>query len=243
MRRSPCPASTSPRHVAVPAEIPVGLPAQLLERRPDLRQLENELHAATANVGFAEASRFPYLSIGLTSFFGLVSPELARLLDGDDPAQELFSIGPFVDAPIYQSGRGTGNVEVARAQLKQAELAYRRGVLQAYREVADVLIVDGQGARLHRAERDPRRGRARGAAAAADALPRGRRELPRGARRRAAVVPAPRSSSPARSSNQLEAYVELYRALGGGWSEEELRRVIDAAAGHRRIDPASAMDA
>ena len=119
----------------------MGLPAQLLARRPDLRQLENELHAATANVGVAEATRFPYLSIGLTSFFGVISPDLGKLLNGNDPAQDLFSIGPFVNMPIYQSGYGTGNVEVARAQLKQSELAYRKGVLQAYRETADALVV------------------------------------------------------------------------------------------------------
>ncbi len=89
----------------------------------------------------AEATRFPYLSLGLTSFLGLISPELSRLLDGNDPAQDLFSIGPFVNMPLYQSGLGTGNVEVAKAQLRQSELAYRRGVLQAYRETADALVV------------------------------------------------------------------------------------------------------
>ena len=53
-----------------------------------LRRLENELHAATAQIGVAEASRFPYLSIGLTSFFGLISPELSRLFDPADRYQQ-----------------------------------------------------------------------------------------------------------------------------------------------------------
>jgi outer membrane protein, multidrug efflux system len=210
--------------VAVPAEIPVGLPAQLLERRPDLRQAENELHAATASVGFAEASRFPYLSIGLTSFFGLVSPELARLLDGDDPAAELFSIGPFLDAPIYQSGRGTGNVEVARAQLRQAELAYRRSVLQAYREVADVLVVTDQ-VRDFIAQSETRVGAAR------EVLRLQRMRYRAGVVSFLEVLDAERQLFLAEIElarahlNQLEAYAELYRALGGGWSDEELSRL------------------
>jgi len=212
----PVPRPAEPQAFVVPAEIPVGLPAQLLERRPDLRRLENELHAATANIGFAEASRFPYLSIGLTSFFGLVSPELARLLDGDDPAQELFSIGPFVDAPIYQSGRGTGNVEVARAQMKQAELAYRRGVLQAYREVADVLIVTDQ-VRDFIAQSTIR------VEAAREVLRLQQMRYRAGVVSFLEVLDAERQFFLAEIElararlSQYEAYVELYRALGGGW--------------------------
>ena len=107
--------SQPPIFIPVPPDIPIGLPAQLLERRPDVRALESNLHAATAQIGVAASSRFPYLSIGLTSFLGIVSPELARLIDGDDPAQSLFSIGPTADMPLFQSGRGTANVEAARA--------------------------------------------------------------------------------------------------------------------------------
>jgi len=212
----PVPRPAAPQAFVVPAEIPVGLPARLLERRPDLRQLENELHSATASVGFAEASRFPYLSIGLTSFFGLVSPELARLLDGDDPAQELFSIGPFLDAPLYQSGRGTGNVEVARAQMKQAELAYRRGVLQAYREVADVLIVTDQ-VRDFIAQSTIR------VEAAREVLRLQQMRYRAGVVSFLEVLDAERQFFLAEIElararlSQYEAYAELYRALGGGW--------------------------
>jgi multidrug efflux system outer membrane protein len=200
----------------VPAEIPVGLPAQLLSRRPDLRQLENELHAATANVGVAQASRFPYLTLGLTSFFGIVSPELGRLLDGDDPAAELFSVGPFVDLPIFQSGRGTGNVEVANAQLRQAELAYRRGVLQAYRETADALVVTDK-VRSFIAENETR------TEAARKVLDLQSKRYRAGVVSYLEVLDAERQFFAAEVDlararlNQLEAYVELYRALGGGW--------------------------
>jgi multidrug efflux system outer membrane protein len=209
----PQPPGTFP----VPAQIPVGLPAQLLERRPDLRQLESQLHAATANVGVAEASRFPYLSIGLTSFFGIISPEIGRLLDGKDPASNLFSIGPFVDMPIFQSGRGTGNVQTAEAQLKQAELAYRRGVLQAYRETADALVVTDKVRRViaenqirtdaARKVLDLQYKRYRGGVVSYFEVLDAERQL------FAAEIDLARARL-----NQLEGYVELYRALGGGWA-------------------------
>jgi len=212
----------------VPPDVPVGLPAQLLSRRPDLRQLENQLHAATANVGVAQASRFPYLSIGLTSFFGIVSPELARLLDGNDPATDLFSIGPFVDLPVFQSGRGTGNVEVARAQLRQAELAYRRGVLQALREVADALVATDK-VRDFIAATETR------ATAAREVLRLQEKRYRAGVVSYLEVLDAQRQLFAAdvelsrAMRDQLQAYVDLYRALGGGWSEAEIQRLLTPA--------------
>jgi outer membrane protein, multidrug efflux system len=217
--------SQPPPAFPVPDELPVGLPAQLLARRPDLRQLENELHAATAAVGVAEASRFPYLSIGLTSFLGILSPELSRLLDGDDPAESLFSIGPFLDMPLYQSGRGTGNVEVARAQLRQAELAYRRGVLGAYRETADALVVTNT-------VRDSIEQAAIREGAAREVLRLQMLRYRSGVVSYLEVLDAERQLFNAELEhsrarlNRLEAYVELYRALGGGWSETELQRLV-----------------
>jgi outer membrane protein, multidrug efflux system len=202
---------------AIPEDIPVGLPAQLLARRPDLRQLENELHAATANVGVAEANRFPYLSIGLTSFFGLISPELGSLLDGKDPAQELFSIGPFVSMPIYQSGYGTGTVEVANAQLKQSELAYRRGVLLALRETADALVVTDKTRGII-AETAIRRDAAR------RLLDLQKKRYKAGVVSYLEVLDAERQLFAAevelvRSQlTRVVGYVDLYRALGGGWT-------------------------
>ncbi len=214
-----------PTILPVPEALPVGLPAQLLARRPDLRQLENQLHAATANIGVAEASRFPYLSIGLTSFFGLVSPELARLVDGDDPAEGLFSIGPFVDLPIWQSGRGTGNVEVARAQFRQAELGYRRGVLLAYRETSDALVARDQVRDLIEQNQVRR-------SAAVEVLRLQKLRYRAGVVSYLEVLDAERQLFAAEIDlararfSQLESYVELYRALGGGWSEAELQRLL-----------------
>jgi multidrug efflux system outer membrane protein len=213
----PVARTSQPFAFAIPDDIPVGLPAQLLARRPDLRQLENELHAATANVGVAEANRFPYLSIGLTSFFGVISPELGNLLNGKDPAQELFSIGPFVSMPIYQSGFGTGTVEVSKAQLQQSELAYRRGVLQAYRETADALVVTDKTRGII-SETLIRRD------AALRLLDLQKRRYKAGVVSYLEVLDAERqlfASEIELAQSQVArvvGYVDLYRALGGGWT-------------------------
>jgi multidrug efflux system outer membrane protein len=221
------PRIQSPRAFPVPPEIPVGLPATLLTRRPDVRQAENELHAATARIGVALASRFPYLNIGITSFFGLVSSELGALLDDEDPAAELFSIGPFVDIPIWQSGAGTGNVEAARAQARQAELLYRRAVLQALREVSDALVSTGRvrdliaqnGIRVEATREVLRLQRMRyrgGVVSYLEVLDAERQFFN-------AEIELARAKL-----EQLRAYVELYRSLGGGWSEEEIQRLLSA---------------
>lgn len=218
------PRSATPTFPVVPPDIPVGLPAQLLERRPDVRALEQSLHAATAQIGVAEASRFPYLSIGLTSFFGLVSPELKHLLDGEDPAQDVFAVGPSLDMPIYQSGRGTANVDVARAQQREAEFAYRTGILQALREVADALVATDQVREVilqNRVRAD----------AAARALHLQRMRYRAGVVSYIEVLDAERQLFSAQIDlarsklTQLQSNVDLYRALGGGWSDQDLKKL------------------
>jgi multidrug efflux system outer membrane protein len=211
----------------VAPELPVGMPSQLLSRRPDLRRLENELHAATAQIGVARASRFPYLSIGITSFFGLISPELARLLDFDDPAEELFSVGPYIDMPIYTSGAASGNVDVAEARARQAELAYRRGVLQSLREVSDGLAAY-QFQQDFIAQSEIR------VTSATELLRLQQMRYKGGVVSYLEVIDAERQLFNARVDlararrDLLLAYVALYRALGGGWSDAEIDRVIAA---------------
>jgi multidrug efflux system outer membrane protein len=187
--------------------------------------LEARLHAATARIGVAEATRFPYLSIGLTSFLGLLSPELGRLLDGDDPAAEVFSIGPYVSMPLFTSGVASGNVDVARAQAQQAELAYRRGVLQSLREVSDALIA-GEKLREFIVQSEIRE------AASRETLRLQRLRYLGGVVSYLEVLDAERQLFAAEidlaraNRDLLLAYVELYRALGGGWSAAEIERLL-----------------
>ena len=216
--------SQPPTFIVVPPDIPVGLPAQLLERRPDVAALENTLHAATAQIGVAEASRFPYLTIGLTSFFGIVSPELAHLIDNDAPAEDAFAWGPSADMPIFQSGGGNANVAAARAVRREAEQSYRSGVLQALREVADSLVATDQVRELI-TQNEVR------TTAAAEALRLQRMRYRSGVISFIEVLDAERQLFAAQIDlaraklSQLQAYIDLYRAVGGGWSDEDLRKL------------------
>jgi multidrug efflux system outer membrane protein len=171
-------------------------------------------------------SRFPYLSIGVTSFLGIVSPELSHLFDGDNPAQDLFSIGPFAELPIFQSGGGQGGVDAARARAQQAELSYRRAVLQALREVSNALVSTDK-------IREAIRQNAIRTDASREVLRLQRMRYRAGVVSYLEVLDAERQLfsaeiDDARSRlDQLRAYVELYRALGGGWSEDEIRRLLE----------------
>jgi NodT family efflux transporter outer membrane factor (OMF) lipoprotein len=126
------PAAPLPK---APAVIGIGLPSTLARRRPDIRQAEARLHAATANVGVAVAGFYP--DVSLTGSFGL------RALDGaylTNWASSFYSFGPSISLPIFQGGRLTASLRLARAQEAEAALAYRATVLNALQEVEDALV-------------------------------------------------------------------------------------------------------
>jgi multidrug efflux system outer membrane protein len=207
----------------VPPDIPVGLPAALLERRPDIRQAEQQLAAATARVGVAMGRAFPFPRIGLTAFFGSLSTMLNQVFSGDESG--VFSWGPTVDWTLIDSGRGTANIDVAKAQVEQAVIGYRRSILVALREVADTLV-QLQKIRERIAEQQIQVGAARETLRLSDIRYRG------GVTDYLEVLDAQRvlftaETSLARSRQaELVASVQLYRALGGGWSDEELARLL-----------------
>jgi multidrug efflux system outer membrane protein len=118
----------------IPPLPPAGLPSALLERRPDVRQSEAQLSAATNRIGVARASQFPALS--LTGSFGVQSPELSSLFD---PGSRVWSVGAGLLGPILDGGRYRARTEQAEAQARQAEAQYQRSTEIAFREVADAL--------------------------------------------------------------------------------------------------------
>jgi NodT family efflux transporter outer membrane factor (OMF) lipoprotein len=128
-----------------PAVIDVGLPASLARRRPDIRQAEAQLHAATAGIGVAVASFYP--DISLTGNLGIRAVDASYLTNW---ASHFYSAGPSVSLPIFQGGRLTANLRMARAQAAEAALHYRATVLNALREVEDDLVAY----RTDRAARD-----------------------------------------------------------------------------------------
>ena len=119
----------------VPDIVGIGVPSLLTRRRPDIRQVEARLHAATANVGVAVASFYP--DVSLTGNFGLRALDASYLTNW---ANAFYSFGPSISLPIFEGGRLTSNLRLARAQEAEAALAYRGAVLNALREVEDALV-------------------------------------------------------------------------------------------------------
>jgi outer membrane protein, multidrug efflux system len=117
-------------------EVPTGLPSAILERRPDVRQAEESLVAANANVGVAKAAFFP--QIALTGAFGTQSGSLTSLLSG--PTTGAWALAGQVAQPIFQGGRITSNYRLAWAQRDQAELVYKQTVQQAFEDVSNSLV-------------------------------------------------------------------------------------------------------
>jgi len=113
---------------------PEGLPSTLLERRPDVRQAEALLEAATQRIGVARGAQFPTLS--LTGSAGLQSGELSSLFNS---SAGIWSLGAGLLGPILDGGRYQARTEQAEAQARQAEAQYERAVQNAFRDVADAL--------------------------------------------------------------------------------------------------------
>jgi len=114
--------------------IPVGLPSQLLLRRPDLAASENSLRAANARVGVAKAAFFP--AISLTGAAGFASAEINDLFQRDSRA---WSITPSIYLPVFQGGRNVANYQRSQAAYEEAVAGYRQSILIALREVQDAL--------------------------------------------------------------------------------------------------------
>jgi NodT family efflux transporter outer membrane factor (OMF) lipoprotein len=118
----------------IPSSIPVGIPSQLARRRPDIRQSEAALHAATAQVGVAVASLFPAISLAGT--LGLRNTSTGYLFNWDS---HFYTFGPTVSVPIFQGGALIANVRLSKAEAAEATLNYRKTVLTALQEVEDGL--------------------------------------------------------------------------------------------------------
>ena len=192
----------------------MGLPSELLERRPDVRAAEQLLAAQTASIGVAEALRWPSLS--LTGSLGLASTELSDFTNSDN---KIWNIGANLAGPIYNAGANIRRVEIERARAEQALGQYELAVLVAFREVEDALIA----IETLRDESDAREFQVR-AAQSASTLSRARYNG--GVTSYLEVLESDRSLFRAEISassvrrEQLGSVVALYKALGGGWEPD-----------------------
>ncbi len=197
----------------LPAVVKVGVPSTLARRRPDIRQAEAQLHAATANVGVAVASFYP--DVTLTGNIGFRAIDASYLTNW---ASLFYSVGPSVSLPIFQGGRLTASLRLARTQQAESALRYRGTVLNALREVEDAIVAY----RTDRAQRDKLR---QTVASAADAEYLANDRFRHGLENFLQVLDAERTLVSARQQlvqtdvAVANDVVALYRALGGGWQD------------------------
>ena len=123
----------------MPPDVPVGLPSELLRRRPDVRRAERQLAAATARIGVAVANLFPRLS--LTGALGLQSVALTDLATA---GSRFWSVGPTLRWPIFQAGRIRANIAVQGAREEQQLSTYEQTVLTSLEEVENALVAYSQ---------------------------------------------------------------------------------------------------
>ena len=195
----------------IPPNIPVGIPSELLERRPDLVQAEQLFYAETSRIGIMQAMRFPSFSI--TGAMGVASSDLSTLLSSD---ALLYSVGGSILGPIFNWGKNKRRVDIQKEVASQALYRYEQAVLNAFREVDDGLIdVDTYGREVESRERQK--------AAATNAAKLSRARYDGGQTAYLEVLDTERSlfsaelETTAARAALLSSYLYLYKALGGGW--------------------------
>jgi multidrug efflux system outer membrane protein len=214
------PPGTVDATLATPAPLPkipqmvgIGVPSTLARRRPDIREAEAQLHAATANVGVAVASFYP--DISLTGNLGLRALDASYLTNW---ASHFYSFGPSVSLPIFEGGKLTANLKLARAQTAEAALAYRGTVLNALREVEDALVA-------YRTDRVARDKTEETVKSAELTLYLAHNRYDHGLSDFIQVLDAERTLVSARQQlvqadiGLTNDVVALYKALGGGWEK------------------------
>ena len=206
---------TAPKPVPpVPPRVPVGVPSELVRRRPDVRQSEAQLHAATADIGEAQAEFFPAITLsGSAALQSLQFKNLGSL------AASTYSFGPSITIPIFEGGRLRGTLDLRKAAQQEAAINYQKAVLQAFHDVDNALVAYG-------AEQARRDALAMAVAQNRRALNLANQRYRQGLSDFLEVLTAQRSvlaaeQSLAESTTSVSTdFVQLYKALGGGWETE-----------------------
>lgn len=211
--------------VAGPGQLAVGIPSDLLRRRPDIQAAERQLAAATAQVGAATAQLFPQVVLGGTA--GYASRKTGDLFDANSSGY--YAAGPSINWNIFDGGRRKAGIKLSEAQVDAAKAAYQDTVLRAFREVESSLVaVDRSRARVEDLKRL--------SASARQAADIARRDYQRGILDQLTVLDAQRQANRADmllTEGQMAAAVNvvtLYKALGGGWEVAEPAPATQRAA-------------
>jgi len=196
-----------------PPEIPPGLPSELLERRPDIREAEEQLIAANAEIGVARAAYFPQISLNGTG--GFQSSALSNLFTGPAGA---WSFGASLTQPIFTGGKLRSGVRLAEARQKTAVLVYQQSIQTAFRSVSDALVA-------YRKTREFREQEELLFQSAQDAARLSHMRYTGGVTGYLEVLTNETNAFSAELAvvqahqSELLALVQLYEALGGGWQQ------------------------
>ena len=208
---SQIPRGRSLTEQVMPPEVPAGLPSELLQRRPDVLQSEQQLAAATARIGVAKSERFP--KITLTGILGVASPHLSRLVNPG----EFGAVGPALTGPLFNAQILGFQQQAVEAQARQAVAQYEQTILVAFREVEDALVAV-------RKTRDQTQAQEEQVTALRSALHLAELRYKGGISNYLDVLTSKRSlfdaelSLTATRRLHLVSIVQLYKALGGGWT-------------------------
>jgi len=195
----------------LPQELPLSLPSELTRQRPDIRAAEALLHRASAEIGVAEAAKFPQLT--LSAAYGSAATRTANLFSG---TSTIWNLGANLLAPIFHAGKLEAQQRAAVAVYDQALAQYRQTVLAAFRNVADVLEALEGDARTLKAQ-------AEAEASARESLELARSQFELGAASYLVLLNAERQAQQARiglvqaQAARFADTAALYQALGGGW--------------------------
>lgn len=201
--------------------IPVGLPSELLERRPDIMAAENVLRASNANIGAARAAFFPNISI--TGLLGFASPQLGGLFSSGN---RFWQFSPQLQVPLFAGGGLAANLDLAKVRKNIAVAEYEKTIQTAFREVADALA----GEATYSSQLDALRALE---ASAAESLRLARMRYETGidsflqVQNAEVNLYATQQTFLQTGMESLLNRVELYKALGGGWLQESATGSVD----------------
>ena len=206
---------TTPKPVPpVPKRVPVGFPSELARRRPDIRQAEAQLHAATATIGVAIGDFYPRVTLS-----GSLAIQAVNASDLGNWAAHTYGIGPSISIPIFEGGRLVRTLELRRAQEQEAAINYQRTVLQALHDVDNALTAyEGEQRRRAQLEQAVTQNRR--------AVGLARQRYTDGLADFLSVLDAQRGQLAteqqlADSTTAISTdLVQIYKALGGGWETE-----------------------
>ena len=201
----------------IPPSVAIGLPADLARRRPDIREAEARLHAATAETGVAVASFYPDVKL-----MGQAGTQSLQFTETFNLHSSFFAVGPAIDIPIFEGGRLRGQLHLRKSEQRQAAIAYHATVLRAWQEADDALTAYDQAQRRGDAIAEAVKQNTVALAAARQRYAQGAIDFLNVIVSENAVLQSQNTLASTRTQIAIDL-VGIYKALGGGW------QIADAA--------------